>query len=123
MISVSEAASELHVLPQIVSQMIFSGLIVPRFPSPGQGIKNGLDKENLYELKIALRLNNQGIKHSVIKQILNCIRRSAINWLLEGGWILICEGEIWFLTDNIRDPKNVDRVACAKSCIIINIRE
>jgi hypothetical protein len=120
--TVTEAAIVVAMAPTDVSQMIFSGLIHPQIHVPnGSGDSAVLGLRNLRELILIKRLRYYGVSRFTIKQIIDCLAASSLNWWNEGGWLVGGELNDWFVTDNVFSAQNKAKIMSYKTAFIIRL--
>lgn len=123
MYSVTTAGSIVGMAQEEVSNLIFSGLIIPE----GYDLSNGkqravLSERNVRELKVIKRLRAAGIKRNYIKSIIELLDESKQSWWADDKcFIVIGDGEQWYITTNAFQAKNIEGMKDNDSTVIIKL--
>src|ERR1044072_5508115 len=117
-VSVTTAASICGIKQVDLSNLIYQEVVVPdRF----EGRRAVLSPRNVREFKIIQRLKMAGVKRSYIKGILALLRKSSQQWLEEESWIVIENGDSWYITSNPSEPRNAKRIKENETTIMVRI--
>lgn len=119
---VTEAAKECGLKQGELSNLLFQGVIVPEsFSLIGSRKTAILGKRNLREIGIIKSLRKNGVKYGYIKGILDLLRKSKQEWWSGKSYIVIEDGDSYYVTDNPAEPKNVTRILLNRTTVIIQI--
>jgi len=120
--TVSSAAKLIGVKSTRISWLLTVGIIEPEMHKPnGSGDNALLGSRNIKEILLHEKMVLAGMKRGAIKKAMTMLKTSSMRWWTTGGWLVYLEKGEWFVTDNVSQSVNLEKIKNSGMVVIFKL--